>query len=437
MMTEFRGCIDFASAGKLVMFLSGPNTSSLILVVSASVIQPPPFPVQIPNGQAVGVGPAHINRPPRGVPPNARTSHELPPVPGMALAPGPMNRPLEGSPMILQRGLIQPANMHPGQGNPAIMHPSHGNPATIPDGQMPLGASRGPPARGPLASSVYPPRSMSAQPHPPGPWSNPQMHIPPDPSLRAGPSRNPPGTFPYGPVMGNNQPFPSHSQVPGFPPHGAQDRSVPEPMVGGGLRKSPSTPSLMSPPGFETHPALPPPPNGYQHFTPAANTRNDPYGSMRAPPPRPMLPSALNVRSVSMSGPSFNASPPGSPVEERVPVGPVTSAISAQMKCKVFLQQQHAQWKSLGPAKLKLYKQHPTNVKQLVVEADNKGKSILISTIVLTDGVERVGKTGVAVELSDKGARTGIVYMLQLRNETSAKGLFDSLLEGSDRAGRG
>ena len=67
------------------------------------------------------------------------------------------------------------------------------------------------------------------------------------------------------------------------------------------------------------------------------------------------------------------------------------------------------------------------------VEAE-KDKSPMISTIVLTDGVERVGKTGVAIELSDRGRRTGIVYMLQLRNEQSAGGLFDSLLANSDRS---
>lgn len=136
-----------------------------------------------------------------------------------------------------------------------------------------------------------------------------------------------------------------------------------------------------------------------------------------------------------MAEPSFDEpSPPNSPVEETpLSAGPVTSTISAQMKCKVFLQQQHAQWKSLGSAKLKLYRQDPTNIKQLVVEAE-KDKSVLISTIVLTDGVERVGKTGVAIELSDQGARTGIIYMIQLRNEKSAGGLFDSLLAGSDRA---
>jgi len=84
---------------------------------------------------------------------------------------------------------------------------------------------------------------------------------------------------------------------------------------------------------------------------------------------------------------------------------------------------------------LTLYRQQPTNVKQLVVEADSKDKTILISTIVLTDGVERVGKTGVAIELSDaKGARTGVIYMIQLRNEKAAQELFDKLLAGSDRS---
>jgi hypothetical protein len=127
-------------------------------------------------------------------------------------------------------------------------------------------------------------------------------------------------------------------------------------------------------------------------------------------------------------------SPPTSPDEDKKPTVPVTSVITAQMKCKVFLKQHHAQWKSLGPAKLLLYQQQPTNVKQLVVEADTKAKLMLISTIVLTDAVERVGKTGVAIELSDEGQRTGIVYMIQLKSETSASGFFGTLLAGSDRA---
>ncbi len=121
-------------------------------------------------------------------------------------------------------------------------------------------------------------------------------------------------------------------------------------------------------------------------------------------------------------------SPPTSPVAN----GPTKTLVTAEMRCKVFLKQQHQQWKALGSGKLKLYHTRPTNIKQLAVEADG-GKSVLMSTYVLTDGVERVGKTGVAVEMSDQGNRSGVVYMVQLRNETSAQGLFDSLLAGSDR----
>ncbi len=119
-----------------------------------------------------------------------------------------------------------------------------------------------------------------------------------------------------------------------------------------------------------------------------------------------------------------DVSPPSSPVSKRQ--GPFRSTVSAQMRCKIFLKQSHAQWKSLGNARLKLYHILPDDIKQLVVENDRK---TLISTIVLTDGVERVGKVGVAVELSDRGNRTGIVYMLQMRSEESAGGLFSQLLE--------
>lgn len=166
--------------------------------------------------------------------------------------------------------------------------------------------------------------------------------------------------------------------------------------------------------------------------------RSDSSGSLNSlAAPQPLLPSAAQVslRSLSTVGSFIEPSPPNSPVEESRPhSGPVTSAVAAQMKCKVFLKQQHAQWKNLGSAKLVLYRESPTNIKQLVVEADNSKKTMLISTIVLADGVERVGKTGVAIELSDKGQRTGIVYMIQLRNEKSAGGLFDTLLAGSDRS---
>lgn len=121
-------------------------------------------------------------------------------------------------------------------------------------------------------------------------------------------------------------------------------------------------------------------------------------------------------------------SPPSSPNLKAS--GPTTSTVSAQMRCRLYLKQSHAQWKSLGNARLKLYHIMPVDHKQLVVENDRK---MLISTIVLSDGVERVGKVGVAVEVSDQGNRTGIIYMLQMRSEESAQGLFGELIDGSGR----
>ncbi|KAM0791636.1 hypothetical protein ACM66B_006074 [Microbotryomycetes sp. NB124-2] len=128
-------------------------------------------------------------------------------------------------------------------------------------------------------------------------------------------------------------------------------------------------------------------------------------------------------------------SPPASPSKLSVSLQPERTTVTAQMRCKMFLQQNHGQWKSVGTGKLKLYLSAPSMTKQLVVEHDKSSKTV-ISTIIMTDAVECVGKTGVAVELSDKGDRTGIIYMLQMKTAQAAAGLFEQLLVGSDRAKR-
>ncbi|KAJ7254028.1 hypothetical protein B0H12DRAFT_1017352 [Mycena haematopus] len=253
------------------------------------------------------------------------------------------------------------------------------------------------------------------------------------------------GIGPQPPPFSNNPPYNAQRapSAPGFapgppgsmpgprPPRPPSEPSHSQPNT---LKKSSSSRSLQSQYSQQELPPPPPlpsfPPGGSGH--PPANGGT---GNFHAPQPRTWVPSGQLGVPGFRAVPSFHEpSPPNSPVEETPAItGPMTSTISAEMKCKIFLKQHHAQWKALGAAKLKLYRQSPTNVKQLVVEAGSKN-SIIISTIVLTDGVERVGKTGVAIELSDKGARTGIIYMIQLRSEKSADGLFDSLLEGSDRA---
>jgi hypothetical protein len=270
----------------------------------------------------------------------------------------------------------------------------------------------------------------------PGQFLPPQRTHSAEPLGRRGPQQGmdppfgPRGGPPRAPPISLNGQF-----APPNPPYGVPPNRAPsDPSFQGGIRKSPASP-LASPsdparaPPFEgsLHPAMASSPN---LLLPHTNS----LGTVGEHQLRPVLPS-VQFRAPSMVVAPDEPSPPTSPtITKSVPTGPVTSTVSAQMKCKVFLKQGHAQWKSLGSAKLKLYLQQPTNVKQLVVEADDKNKSVLISTIVLSDGVERVGKTGVAVELSDNGSRTGIIYMIQLRNEQSAVGLYESLLQGSDRA---
>lgn len=130
------------------------------------------------------------------------------------------------------------------------------------------------------------------------------------------------------------------------------------------------------------------------------------------------------------SRPTEQYSPPSSPTLKNR--GPKTSTVAAQMRCRLYLKQSHGQWKSLGNARIKVFHLMPDDVKQLVVENDKKATPV-ISSIILPDGVERVGKVGVAIELSDNGNRTGIIYMIHLRSEESAFALFGQLLEGSDR----
>lgn len=228
------------------------------------------------------------------------------------------------------------------------------------------------------------------------------------------------------------------------PPHGPQSHYSDPNMStqGSSMPRSPSGRSVSSQPRQMDNMIPPIPtirgPGSHMSDSSGGSMHQPPSRSRSAEPLRPPDPPSARFSSF----PTINTdvprdeqdSPPASPEEEEVAALTGPAVISAQMKCKVFLKQAHQQWKSLGSAKLKLYAQPGTNLKQLVVESDGSSKAMLISTIVLTDGVERVAKTGVAVEISDRGKRTGIIYMIQLRNENSAIGLFESLLAGSDRA---
>ncbi|KAI9513022.1 hypothetical protein F5148DRAFT_1273287 [Russula earlei] len=279
-------------------------------------------------------------------------------------------------------------------------------------GGTPLGpasVSQGPSPQPVFDPGQFPPqRATSADPlNRRGPLNLPQIQQP-MPSIAPSSFQRPTPRLPPNPANGQVAPPNPHPIVPP-----------------GVLRKSPSASFLHAPPESRRAPpfdGVPRPGMGSMPDPQVPRARS--MGHVGEPQSRVLPPSAQFRTSTTAIGSIDEPSPPTSPTATNP--GPGRT---------MFLKQAHAQWKSLGSAKLKLYCQQPTNVKQLVVEAEDRNKSVLISTIVLTDGVERVAKTGVAVELSDNGSRTGIIYMIQLRNEQAAVGLYDSLLAGSDRMG--
>ncbi|GAW07987.1 hypothetical protein LENED_010020 [Lentinula edodes] len=428
-MNDFRECIEFASSVGPVSKQAPPPVPPL---PAMGGLPRSPVPIASPSGHSQASSP-----------PISRTSSPpSQPSPGMESIASRTSSFNQQSPRSSESGSLSDQFSRMGMSNVASP-PSA--PKRLPSfhDQRPTSANSGsvgigqvfPVSRNPSLGSqhqAYPPYGpgpgRGAPGPPPPPMKGPMQHPYP-----GGPARNM-----AAPSMQGGPPF-DHPQprapfMDGLPP---RPPSEPPMQANPPGRRSPSTRSLSAQQDHPRYNNMPP--NGYPPNNMNVNdtmTRQQSFGTpLHAPQPRPLMPSATFNRALAET--SFaDPSPPNSPVAESssLPTGPVTSSITATFKCKVFLKQQHAQWKSLGTAKLKLYKESPTNVKQLVVEADDKNNTVLISTIVLTDGVERVGKTGVAVELSDRGARTGIVYMIQLRNEKSAGGLFDSLLDGSDRA---
>lgn len=468
LMAHFRECIEFSGSCASRLTTNSDTLANVISQVPPPSKQPPP-PMPSLNGiprlqnESGSMTPPYNGSmtPPGSAVPEDRRSGSMSPLGQRSLSPA---VPVRQDEAASSSEIPPPAYQTP-DGRP--MPPEKGR-SMLPPGASGLpvtpflrpSASAQPFQRGPSfgPSNILPPARSTS--HLPGAGADSPAgpnFIPPNPHYGGGPPFNG-NNGPNGPMYPLNPNARSQNQFPpgpsgGFPPGPAggfpPSRPPSDPSMGPVVRKSPSIHSLGSQysqhdiPGHAHAPPLPSFPPGHpnaMHHPNGMNgiPRNNSFASgLQVPQPRPLLPSA-QARAISMAEiPITEPSPPNSPQQQTQDLGPVVSTISAQMKCKVFLQQHHAQWKSLGSAKLKLYRQEPTNIKQLVVEADNKDKSVLISTIVLTDGVERVGKTGVAIELSDKGARTGIVYMIQLRNESSAGGLFDSLLAGSDRAARG
>ncbi|KAF8679876.1 RhoGEF domain [Rhizoctonia solani] len=264
----------------------------------------------------------------------------------------------------------------------------------------PPGAMSAPPSRAP---SVHQDRSGSPMSLPPGPGGPPGGHWQPPTRGASIPSQGGPGgPGPRGPPGPQNfQPGPGM-----LPPLRTQLSSKSLNSEFSARDRDGPLPPIPRMPNADPRPGGSAPSSMYSEFAPPRPLFGTP-GPLLSPSQN-NFPRSANSAPGSTFGSEYDISPPDSPVdEEPQQTGPVSQTVTCETRCKVYAQQEHQKWKSLGSARLKLYQAMPTNVKQLVVQADSKSKNMLISTIVLTDGVERVGKMGIAIELSDNGSRTG------------------------------
>lgn len=319
----------------------------------------------------------------------------LPPLPFQSQSHSASPPPALSSPM-LQPGSVVPSTQN--------VTPAPIGPGAFLNGRPP--ASQGPPSA--LSRPPAPQFPSAASNRPPFPHlpQGPQMTSSPfgrpgGPTAGMGPSPRPPlGLNGFGP---SRPPQPPANRPPHATPPSSQN--------GHGPKRPPSASDTRGTSGAPKGPS-----------PPARSQSSGSQGPLKLPSDFLKQPGAR---------PKEQYSPPSSPPLS-ANRGPKSSTVAAQMRCRLYLKQSHGSWKALGNARLKLYHLMPDDVKQLVVENDKK-PTPLISSIILPDGVERVGKVGVAVELSDNGSRTGIIYMLHLRSEESAFALFGQLLEGSDR----
>jgi hypothetical protein len=439
LMKDLLDCIEFAATGKL----NAPSIwgSKLTVLVTRNGNAPLPSPV----GDARSPSSLSDTRSGENGMPNLRYPSPFSASSSPSVSPR-ISDPQEGIPPPIHHpsgnlvAQMNSLNLHPGQTVNGIQPGQMMN--GIQPGQtmnsLQPGQTMNSLQPGQTMNSLQPGQMMASE------WSrNPSpdvingMAVPPLPTGSATGILPPRGAslrtrVPSGPPAPPPHPTLSHYSDPMMATQGSQ---MPRSPSGRSVSSGPRPNDMMIPP----IPIIRGP-GSHMSDSSGGSLHNPPSRSRSAEPLRPLEPPSARFSSF----PNINTdlprdehdSPPASPEEEEVAALTGPAVISAQMKCKVFLKQAHQQWKSLGAAKLKLYVQQGKNTKQLVVESDSSSKAMLISTIVLTDGVERVAKTGVAVEISDRGKRTGIIYMIQLRNENSAMGLFESLLAGSDRVVR-
>ncbi|CAG8812570.1 22392_t:CDS:1, partial [Cetraspora pellucida] len=106
--------------------------------------------------------------------------------------------------------------------------------------------------------------------------------------------------------------------------------------------------------------------------------------------------------------------------------------LAMECRCRVFLQNDHGIWTNLGWGNMKLEVESPSQRKKILITSEKQNKK-LVDSFVREDGVERVGRAGVAITLNnvDKTNNRRIIYMMQMKEEATAVKAFGIMKQGN------
>lgn len=100
-----------------------------------------------------------------------------------------------------------------------------------------------------------------------------------------------------------------------------------------------------------------------------------------------------------------------------------TIKLAMQCKCKLYVQSTTSKWSSFGSVSMKVSQQYTTKKMHIAMETQ-KGKQ-LVSAMVQSNNVERLSAKRVSFMMVDEVEKNSVVYMIQVREETTA----DKILE--------
>ncbi|KAI8372051.1 hypothetical protein EDC96DRAFT_552231 [Choanephora cucurbitarum] len=103
---------------------------------------------------------------------------------------------------------------------------------------------------------------------------------------------------------------------------------------------------------------------------------------------------------------------------------PQSSRPILQCKAKLFIKNETSSWSAFGSVNMQISQQSPSM--RMLIEIQND-KTKLVSSIVRSGNVEKIGPKRISFLLTDESSKTSIVYMIHVREDQNASKIFEYL----------